>query len=964
MPYFADHYQNLSYPLATATSPGLYNAQVGAIHALASHFTVHDQPAIVTMPTGSGKTAVLMMLPFVLKSARALVITPSRLVRGQISEDFETLRTLREIGVLPDDVALPRVIELDKRISSADDWEALRDFDVVVSTPNCTSPGHEGIPPPPADLFDLLLIDEAHHSPANTWAALLESLKATRSALFSATPFRRDRGEIPGRFAFNYPLARAYADHIFGRISYVQVNPQEDESNDAAIARKTAEVFAADRGMGLNHYVMVRTDRKSRADELAEVYRNRTPLRLKVVHSGLSNRTVKHVLGDLERGDLDGVICVNMMGEGFNFPRLKIAAVHTPHKSLEVTLQFIGRFARTNAPDVGEAKFVAVLSDIEIERRRLFDEGAVWQEIIPELSYGRIANEVRVREQLQEFQNPVGADEDYSDLSLYSLYPRSHVKIYDIPNNVDLRQMVIPAHADREVCYQNTNTDGSVLVLITRSLGSPKWSASDTFVSIGYDLFILYYDTDTHLLFINSSRSVDGTYENLAKAVSPNATPLPTNQVRRVVKEITNKRIFNIGMRNIQAANTRESYKIVAASDAQIDPGDARRYRQGHVFLSGELAGERTTIGYSSGAKVWSSTNNQIPDLLDWCKTLGGKIRSTGAIVTNSGLDFLDAGQVVDVIPQHLIYVQWHREAFDFAAPVQIEYRKDDGRLVRGHILDLDLNLDRANSDQDCIRVVVSGDGLELPVDFSLSDFYSPVGATGGRVTVTHGNFSGDLIEYLNTFNLDFYTANGSLFSGNELFEPKEDARPIADAQLTVWDWTTVDIENEVISRNGRQSVHDRVRAELERGTAPVILYDHGSGEIADYVTVTEEADSTVFVLYHCKGSGGPAAGARVDDVYEVCGQAQKSVAWASLSRLEQRIRSRMQGERFVRGTEGLLQEMLVRAQDRLQRFEIKVVQPGISKARLSAAMAECLGATNGHLVGVGIAPIEVIASA
>jgi hypothetical protein len=196
------------------------------------------------------------------------------------------------------------------------------------------------------------------------------------------------------------------------------------------------------------------------------------------------------------------------------------------------------------------------------------------------------------------------------------------------------------------------------------------------------------------------------------------------------------------------------------------------------------------------------------------------------------------------------------------------------------------------------------------------------------------------------------------------LFEPKEDARPIADAQLTVWDWTTVDIENEVISRNGRQSVHDRVRAELERGTAPVILYDHGSGEIADYVTVTEEADSTVFVLYHCKGSGGPAAGARVDDVYEVCGQAQKSVAWASLSRLEQRIRSRMQGERFVRGTEGLLQEMLVRAQDRLQRFEIKVVQPGISKARLSAAMAECLGATNGHLVGVGIAPIEVIASA
>lgn len=37
----------------------------------------------------------------------------------------------------------------------------------------------------------------------------------------------------------------------------------------------------------------------------------------------------------------------NKMGEGFDFPFLKIAAIHAPHQSLAVTLQFIGRFART-----------------------------------------------------------------------------------------------------------------------------------------------------------------------------------------------------------------------------------------------------------------------------------------------------------------------------------------------------------------------------------------------------------------------------------------------------------------------------------------------------------------------------------------------------------------------------------------------------------------------------------------
>lgn len=665
------------------------------------------------------------------------------------------MKTLKEIGALPSDVPLPAVKELGQRISSIDDWNSLRQHDVIVSTPNCTSPGYESIPEPPADLFDLVLIDEAHHSPAHTWASLLNALKNSRRALFSATPFRRDRGEIPGRFVYSYPIARAYSDRIFGSIAYVQAEPLPNETNDEAIARKTQETFDADRASGLDHYVMVRTDRKTRADQLAELYRRNTHLRLSVVHSGQSHRAVKRVLEDMENGALDGVICVNMMGEGFNFPKLKIAAVHTPHKSLEVTLQFIGRFARTNAPNIGEAKFIAVLSEIEIERKRLFDEGAVWQEIIPALSYGRIASEIHIREVLQEFRAPNASDTDFEDLSLYSLYPRSHVKIYDATGPVDLTAISDTIRGVENVCYRNVNEEGSVLILITRGIGRPKWSEGDDITNVNHDLFVLFHDRETNLLFINSSRSVDGTYEELATLISPGAKALATGQVGKVVKEITNQRIFNVGMRNIYAANTRESYKIVAASDAQIDPADARRYRQGHVFLTGEEGGERTTIGYSSGGKVWSSSNIQIPELLDWCKVLGQKIRSAGPVVTHSGLDYLDAGKVVDSIPEHLVYVQWNRNAFDFTAPVHIEYRKDDGTLFRGHILDLDLTIDRSQTDRRRIRIVISGEGIEIPVGFSLEEFYTAPAGMAEQITVTQGSWTADLMEYLNASNLD-----------------------------------------------------------------------------------------------------------------------------------------------------------------------------------------------------------------
>lgn len=71
--YFTDCYGTVRYPIDGEGGEGLRVAQIGAIHAVASHFTVRaDEPAIVVMPTGSGKTAVLMMSAFVERARRVL----------------------------------------------------------------------------------------------------------------------------------------------------------------------------------------------------------------------------------------------------------------------------------------------------------------------------------------------------------------------------------------------------------------------------------------------------------------------------------------------------------------------------------------------------------------------------------------------------------------------------------------------------------------------------------------------------------------------------------------------------------------------------------------------------------------------------------------------------------------------------------------------------------------------------
>ena len=83
MNYFTKHYSQINYTIAIGNGTGLRNAQIGAIHAIGSHFTLFkDEPALVIMPTGSGKTAVLNLAAYLLRAKRVLVISSSVLVRG------------------------------------------------------------------------------------------------------------------------------------------------------------------------------------------------------------------------------------------------------------------------------------------------------------------------------------------------------------------------------------------------------------------------------------------------------------------------------------------------------------------------------------------------------------------------------------------------------------------------------------------------------------------------------------------------------------------------------------------------------------------------------------------------------------------------------------------------------------------------------------------------------------------
>lgn len=248
-----------------------------------AHWSVKPEiPATIAIPTGVGKTAIAMALPFLASARRTLIVVPSTELRRQMEEAFSTQGVLKTIGAFSGK-QMPRVMAM-KGLAS--DWTTLRAYDVVVALPNSISPSHYTVQPP-NDLFDLVVVDETHHAPAKTWQAILEHFDHARAVLLTATPRRRDQRLLPGELVFHYPLRQALDEGIFKPVRADLLPTPEPVSRDAV------DDLIADRVVALlgrrehaTSSVIVRASRISRANTLAEKYRSRG-VSAAVLHSGI-----------------------------------------------------------------------------------------------------------------------------------------------------------------------------------------------------------------------------------------------------------------------------------------------------------------------------------------------------------------------------------------------------------------------------------------------------------------------------------------------------------------------------------------------------------------------------------------------------------------------------------------------------------------------------------------------------
>ena len=959
---------------------GLRRPQVGALHAIHAHWSTSDETATIVLPTGIGKTETMLSTLISAGCTRVLVVVPTDALRTQLSGKFESLGMLKApaINVLAASAQCPVVGTLVSKPKTHEDVDMFfRQCNVVVTSSQLAGGCTDEVQVRMAELCSHLFIDEAHHAEANTWKKLREKFEGKRVLQFTATPFREDGEKVGGKLIYTYPLKKAQEEGYFRPIRFREVYEFDAREGDMAIASAALDELDADSSG--KHIAMARVNSVERANHILALYQSLNRYRAVAIHSKLRVREREEAVASILSGVARVVVCVDMLGEGFDLPELKIAAFHDIRKSLAVTLQLAGRFTRTRT-DLGDPVFIAntALIDVREELQKLYSQDPDWNVLLPEMSAAAINQELSSQEFFRGFEAFP------RELPLKDLRPAASMVVYKThcanwaPRGY---RKGFRGLSQGDKLYHTINEHEKTLVVVAATEQGVRWSDVESVREWIWELFVAVWDKERRLLYLHGS-NISGSYKDLAKAICGDDVQLVTApNVYRCFHGVKRLVLNNVGLDEHLGRKVRYTGRM--GSDVESRIGSAARRGAFRAVLAGKgyEHGHKASVGAAKRGRVWSSQRLRIDTFARWSRGIGAKLVDEAIDADQILAGTLKPEAVGDVPPKVAIAADWPSEVLDLA-----ESRTNFGPSGRDEEPLTYVDIDVASRDVSA-PIVLRVFGANWESLLSLELFESNDGfdfrfkhVGGSTVSVRSGGSSLSLVEFFSEYPPIIWFADGSSLEGCDYVElPSDTLMPYPSEKLLPLDWTDIDIQRESQGeQRNPNTIQHRVITQLKLdSTYNIIFDDDGAGEAADIVAIrlteTGERQRVNVEFYHCKFSGAPNPGSRVDDLYVVCGQAQRSVRWLASHEsrtelfnhlLHREAKRQLRATRFERGdlrALGNIRDMSRRCEVALK---IYVVQPGLSKKDASTSQLALLAVTERYLTDTYEVPFDVLCSA
>lgn len=427
----------------------------------------------------------------------------------------------------------------------------------------------------------------------------------------------------------------------------------------------------------------------------------------------------------------------------------------------------------------------------------------------------------------------------------------------------------------------------------------------------------------------------------------------------------------NVGLLDARSAFRRFSMLVGSDVRTGFTDAEASSKTQTHIAVSGFEGGERVNISASLKGRIWSpQTAPTLKAWVDWCDGVGGKLIDSSITLESVIASFLLPTVLTGRPTGVLLAVEWPWSEVD-----TLNENITVGPRSGPHVPIRDVDLRPADdSSSGPFRVAIRSEHWEAVYAADVVDSRIRYRHAGGPElqlrTRRNEHALGDWLD-ANGLTL-LLEADQVISSGGLLLDMSAAASPFDPARLVSLDWTGTDLHRESRgSANHPDSIQSRMLVDLAADGWDVLLDDDGPGEAADIVALRARDGVLTVRLVHCKYAGS-VPGARIGDLYEVCGQAQKSARWRNqdvqplfdhLAGRAKKSRIRTGRTPFEAGDMPTLHRLQDEARLLPKRFEVVVVQPGLSAARVSSSQLQLLGATALYVRQMADADLTVICS-
>jgi len=954
----------LSFTAQDDDLPGLRSAQLGALFSIKSHWIVSNEPATIVMPTGTGKTETMIATVVSEMIDHTFIIVPSDLLRKQTAEKFLTFGILRDIGVINSEALTPTITTLNTTPKELEHLqEILVKSNVVVTTMSLLKNFSDAYLQAISEQCNTLIVDEAHHIAANTWATIKYKLRTLRCLQFTATPFRNDEKKVDGKIIYNFPLSLAQNQGYFQEINFLPILEFDEEKGDLAIAAAAVKTLENDLKCGYNHIVLVRARDKRSADHLYNTvylphFSEYNPV---LVHSGISKTSKKDAMTALREGNSRIVVCVDMFGEGIDIPSLKIAAIHDKYKSLPITLQFIGRFARSSE-GLGTATVITNIANDELNEslRELYAQDSDWNILLHLLANNEINKELSLQDLAQGFDT-----NSLSGMTIQQLRPKISMIAYSTKEK-KWNPSEIYNVFDPDNCFFTINSDNSIIVIVQKLDSNIDWSSFKGINDTNWHLHLIYWNKETKMFYINSTnKSISDT---LANALFAKSDKISGETVFRCLYGIKRLMLGTVGLKSVIDGPIR--YRMFAGIDIGNGISESQKETsfKSNLFGAGFSGKGKISIGCSYKGRIWSKWVESIDYWMNWCDEIACRLQNED-IDTSKIFEGALIPEIIDERPLSIPYgIEW---------PIEMDLINDNSMIIKHALKDysiyeMDIKLFKhAETGPICFTVGNEAVFEEYELHITNRKYEFKTIKSAGLI-LKRNKHEYRMADFFTEFPPRIKFVDQSMLEGNLIVRVTSISPTFNMEHVLTWDWTGVDIrkESQGIHRNKDSIQCHTIQSLIATNKYSIIFDDDDAGEIADIVGIIDSNDEIKIQFYHCKYAHGDNPGARVADLYEVCGQAEKSIKWcqnppAIIDRLMKRESSRMRsgGTRFEIGDLRKLREIKNKMRIFPSKIEIFIVQPGVDSKAITDDMLRIMSGTASYLMDTYSIDLKVICS-